>query len=595
MDHDAIQPNAVNQVIWVTRPTSGCVWVQNDLVFGTHADLEAGTTVAAFNSHVNWGLNALASQMWGGPCGSVSLCEEVLVPDSISTGQTFDAWVRVRNRGNDSWLENVKLHAADPLDNNRWGVSAVSGNRPRVHPQWDQGFTIHATAPATAGTYNFAWQLVRDGVGAFGPICQKQINIGPGGPTITVTKTAQETTVAPNGLLHYRIRVQNTGGAAHQVYINDLVDPNVVDIVDYPSICGLTTLANNPNQAVIRCRVGEGGNSTLAAGAVKDIDGIILRVKPNLCTNGAQGITNAIVLEVLGLAPFNAASVTTPLQCAPTQSTLTIEKTPLVNSVNVGDNIPYRITIRNTGNAPATNVIVEDPIDTQLTPTGTYPGQCGLINVGSSNIIRCNLGTLAPGQVVNLEIHLRVPQQFPCGQSAINSARVRADGISVVMTPLISVPVNCPQSQFGCIDIVKISQSPSGAALPVVPQFEFRLDNNANIRVWNAANGHARFTNVPVGNHTVTEVIPSNFWQVVSISPSGGQVNVPTSSSCVTVTFTNRQVLPQSVLSTNNTQQQSGSNSSTWFWIPDNWGGQTTSTSTTSTNTSYGNTYTFGS
>ena len=62
-------------------------------------------------------------------------------------------------------------------------------------------------------------------------------------------------------------------------------------------------------------------------------------------------------------------------------------------------------------------------------------------------------------------------------------------------------------------------------------------------RSYNTSDGRARFINVPVGTHTVTEDIPAT-WTLLSVTPIGGIVNVTAGPACVGVVFKNRQILP---------------------------------------------------
>ena len=91
------------------------------------------------------------------------------VPTSVVAGQDFTALVKVRNGGSTTWTSeaNYRLGSQGPQDNYFWGVNRglLSNN---VSPNSEVTFNLTLTAPATPGSYNFAWRMVQDGVEWFG-------------------------------------------------------------------------------------------------------------------------------------------------------------------------------------------------------------------------------------------------------------------------------------------------------------------------------------------------------------------------------------------------------------------------------------------
>jgi hypothetical protein len=116
--------------------------------------------------------------------GAVFVTESV--PMSVVAGQDFTALVKMRNVGSTAWSSeaNYKLGSQGPQDNYFWGVNRglLSGN---VSPNSEVTFNLTLTAPATPGSYNFAWRMVQDGVEWFGDVTQ--------GVTITVTSPPNPT------------------------------------------------------------------------------------------------------------------------------------------------------------------------------------------------------------------------------------------------------------------------------------------------------------------------------------------------------------------------------------------------------------------
>ncbi len=104
-----------------------------------------------------------------------------------------------------------------------------------------------------------------------------------------------------------------------------------------------------------------------------------------------------------------------------------------------------------------------------------------------------------------------------------------------------------PPVEKGCIEITKETYSANGDRVTSrIPGFTFRLDGNKTTR--NNSSGIARFTDVPVGSHTVTENSYSG-WNMTSVTPSNGQVNVVAGTQCAEVTFKNTKIQTNSNLS----------------------------------------------
>jgi uncharacterized protein affecting Mg2+/Co2+ transport len=91
------------------------------------------------------------------------------VAASMAKGQGYSVSVRMQNTGSTTWTSaaGYKLASQNPADNTTWGTSRV--NLPAsVAPGAQVTFTFNVTAPSTAGTYNFQWQMIREGTALFG-------------------------------------------------------------------------------------------------------------------------------------------------------------------------------------------------------------------------------------------------------------------------------------------------------------------------------------------------------------------------------------------------------------------------------------------
>ncbi|MBV7306985.1 NBR1-Ig-like domain-containing protein [Xanthomonas vasicola] len=105
------------------------------------------------------------------------------VPSALVAGQGASVTVQMRNTGTTTWTSasSYRLGSYNPLENTTWGMSRVElpGD---VAPGQVAAFTFNVTAPGTAGSYNFQWQMVRDGVAWFGD-ASSNLSISVSSPT----------------------------------------------------------------------------------------------------------------------------------------------------------------------------------------------------------------------------------------------------------------------------------------------------------------------------------------------------------------------------------------------------------------------------
>ena len=113
------------------------------------------------------------------------------VPTSMVAGQTYPVSITMQNTGSTPWATatNLKLGSQNPRDNWTWGFNRVS---------WPTGasastgqtvtFNFTVTAPSSAGTYNFQWEMVQIGVAWFGDMSPTvAVVVSSGAPTFTPT------------------------------------------------------------------------------------------------------------------------------------------------------------------------------------------------------------------------------------------------------------------------------------------------------------------------------------------------------------------------------------------------------------------------
>jgi hypothetical protein len=112
------------------------------------------------------------------------------VPTSMSAGQTYSVSVTMRNSGTSTWTAagGYRLGSQNPQDNRTWGLHRTHlASADAIVPGQSKTFAFSVTAPATAGTYNFQWRMVREYVMWFGAYSS---NVGV---NVTAPTSSQQT------------------------------------------------------------------------------------------------------------------------------------------------------------------------------------------------------------------------------------------------------------------------------------------------------------------------------------------------------------------------------------------------------------------
>ena len=93
------------------------------------------------------------------------------VPGSMVVGQSYAVTVTMTNTGNGPWTPGgsnpLRLGAQNPQDNTTWGLARVDVPS-AVNAGASVTFSFTVKAPATAGSYNFQWRMVQEGITWFG-------------------------------------------------------------------------------------------------------------------------------------------------------------------------------------------------------------------------------------------------------------------------------------------------------------------------------------------------------------------------------------------------------------------------------------------
>ncbi|HZT58337.1 MAG TPA: DUF11 domain-containing protein, partial [Pyrinomonadaceae bacterium] len=236
----------------------------------------------------------------------------------------------------------------------------------------------------------------------------------------------------------------------------------------------------------------------------------------NYCDNGAAGVglfrldspTNACWFNTGpgdGLIPAVQFTVT------PTAPDLAITKTADRNPAPVEFNFNYDITVTNAG-TPASNVVVTDPLPSQVTLTAATTSQGTCSYDSGTKTVTCNLGTVNAGAPVNIRLTVK-----PHSEGTLDNTA------TVTTTDTDSNPNNNSASVNGlpAQKFVDLAVQKSASANPVF------AGQNVTYTI------AVRNTNTPVNATGValTDVLPASMTFVSATTSQGSLVTPPVGSN----------------------------------------------------------------
>lgn len=112
--------------------------------------------------------------------------------NQMNVGATGTAVITFLNSGTTSWSDaaDYYLGSQHPQDNGTWGLTRFDMGTTVVPPGGVASFNLPITAPTTVGTYNFQWQMLREGDAWFG---EKSTNVAVSVVTATPSPVATAT------------------------------------------------------------------------------------------------------------------------------------------------------------------------------------------------------------------------------------------------------------------------------------------------------------------------------------------------------------------------------------------------------------------
>ena len=408
--------------------------------------------------------------------------------------------------------------ALTQVDNTTWQAVA-----PTYKPTASDGPGYYTWVASYGGD-----QINDSATGACGAANETQHLVGP---VLKLTKGTPHSTITAGDPVVYDIDLGNEGaGTASGVVVTD-----VLPILAGGGIWTLNATSGyncsladgtgaNVGHQVLTCNVGQLDPSSVTQ---------IAEVSAPTTTDDCGDINNSAVLAADPDVSQTAGPVKVHVQCPH----LTITKEADDDSVSVGSDIGFTITVTNDGAGTATGVVLNDPL-----PTGPGIGWSIDSATGSltcddpivGNALHCT-GSLAEGasEVVHVTSHTvwNADLNSCTGSPYKNTASVSADNALIdVPEASASEAVLCPD-----IDITKVAEPGDSDSVQVTD------GTDVGWKITGSNNGDGTATDVVLTDDDLPSALN---WQIASQQINGQDVNVCEKTNATTLTCSGFDLAP---------------------------------------------------
>ena len=322
------------------------------------------------------------------------------VPSTMTVGQTANVFVSFKNTGNNTWTAGAgngayRLGTQNPQDNKTWGTNRVNLTE-NAPPDGIPTFQFNITAPSTPGTYNFQWQMLKEGANWFG---DKSNNVAitvsnAPKPVVTLNTDQPTITAGESSALTWRATNNPTSCSA--------TPSGWFDNTKLAS--GSATVSPTTTTTYTLNCTNRGGTSDTAS--------VIITVntlqKPVVTlTSSAAAVTTG------GTVTLNWSATNSPTSCTATGAWSGSKSASGSQSVTVNQSSTYTLTCSNAGGTsdPASaTVTVSNPLT--LTPTISANNNYTGLNYPYTNVQVSN-GCVNQGGVYSAGIEFRFGSNAP--------------------------------------------------------------------------------------------------------------------------------------------------------------------------------------
>ncbi len=445
-------------------------------------------------------------------------------PSSAQAGNNITYTIEYWNDGNmnatgvvitESYDENTTFVSATPAPdsgtNNVWSIGTVANDGQRHTIT----ITVQIKSPTPNGTViTNAVTIDSDQTNTQQATAQTTVGSAP---TLTLTKASSQSTVDAGDNIVYTITAGNIGNAdATTVVITDVVPAHTTFVsARFISKSGTIDASSQGGTGTVKWTLS-------GALAPSEEFAVELIVKVDVPTDNNTVVHNEAKVVCAEDQQGVTATKDVTVHSAPV---LTIDKKDLTDPVQAGDNITYQITVSNTGNMNAHNVVITDtvPANTTFVSASFVSGATGMITdpgAGNTGDVQWTLsGTLDVGNSAVVQLVVKTNSPLPNGTTIDNTASVRSDEVSPVSDSETTTVGSGPKLEITKTD----SPDPVQAG-----------DNiTYTITVTNTGNMNAT-------EFVITDTVPANttFVSASFVSGATGTINAPPVGGSGTVTYT---------------------------------------------------------
>lgn len=399
-------------------------------------------------------------------------------PNPALAGANITYTVVVANSGPASAI-SVAFSEATPANTTLVSVAATSGTMGWTCGVGSISCSIPAFAAGSATTFTI---VVRVNPGtASGTLISDTANVSSGSPdpnpannsaTVTVvvaapgqadlavTKSVTPNPVLAGNTVTYTISVTNNGPAP---------SVNVTLADTFPASTTFGAITANP-PGTWTCPPPSGGTLSCTNPTLAPSTSTIFTLTMTVISGTAPGtvITNtATVSSSTTTDPYsgNNTATATTVVASPTQADVAILKTASPEPVDQGTNLTYTLQVTNNGPAVAQNVVVTDPLPSQVTfASVSIPATQGSCSQASGTVT-CDLGTLSVGGVVIITINVDAAT-FSASSLTTNTATVSSSTSDPNLANNSSTATSTIQSPTAVqLDSLRAQMVPGGGVL----------------------------------------------------------------------------------------------------------------------------------